>query len=98
MAVAAAPEACPWVAYALPAGEVGTLAVFALSRGEVFTHARAAAQLALGYREGRTGPSGSFVYGHATTDMERAIMARCPTALGWICYRHAAAASNSGTS
>ena len=53
MAAEQAPEAAPWVAYVLPVGDVGTLAVYAVARGEVYAYARAATQLALGYRDGK---------------------------------------------
>ena len=78
-----APEAAPRVAYVLPVGDVGTLAVYAVARGEVYAYARTAAQLALGYRDGRAlaGPFGAFVRGRPSTDLERAIATRCPPSL-----------------
>ena len=38
-----------------------------------------------------SGPFGAFVYGHASTDVEHAIMTRRPAALERVHYRHGAA-------
>ena len=83
----ATPEVvAPWVAFVLPVRGTGTLAVYALRREDVHQHARSAAQLALGIREGRAleGPYGSFRPMAAADDLQRAIMLECPSEMEWV--------------